>query len=355
MLDFVKTKVSQKTGLPPGSLVYVGDKKFEKARVTKIEFNESFFNEQDLLDIQQCKTSKQEGVITWINVDGLHHEAIVQTIGHYYNIHPLALEDILNTEQRVKIEIHQEYLYIIVKNFFYDKEIKHLRDNQISIIIGEGYLLTFQENASQIFSPIVNRIRMNKGIVRKSTVDYLAYTLIDSVVDDYFFILEQLGEKIELLEEMVLREVSRDRLFDIHGVKKNLLYLRKTTWPLREVLNSLLRGDSKFIHPNTIIYIQDAYDHAIEIIETIEILRDMITVTMDIYLTGTNNRMNAVMKVLTVIGTIFIPLTFITGIYGMNFEYMPELKSIWGYPVILFVMFVIGLGMVVYFKIKNWF
>ncbi len=225
---------------------------------------------------------------------------------------------------------------------------------QVSLILGPNFVLSFQENVGDVFDQIRERIRSGKGKIRKMGADYLVYTLLDAIVDNYFIILEKIGEQIEFIEERLIINPASDTLNTIHKLKREMLFLRKSVWPLREVISGMERGESSLIKGTTKIYLRDVYDHNIQIIDTIETLRDMLSGMLDIYLTSISNRLNAVMKVLTIIATIFMPLTFLAGIYGMNFKYMPELEWKWGYPLILLIMSTIGISMLFYFKRKKW-
>ncbi len=349
-------KSGKKAGLPPGSLVYVGDKNNqEKARITLFDYNESSFKERRLENIEECKIFLQdESTVKWLNIDGLQEVDIVRKAGSFFNLHPLTQEDILNTEQRPKAEEFPEYIYIVLK-MIYSGAQDDLLYEQISIILGKDYVLTFQEAEGDIFDAVRKRIRTGGGRVRKMGADYLAYLLMDSLVDEYFIILESIGQNIEDIEGVLLTDPEIGTLHKIHKLKWNLLFMRKSLWPLREAINNLVRSEATFVRENTFLYMRDLYDHTIRVVDIIETLRDITSGMLEIYLSSVSNRMNEVMKVLTVIATIFIPLTFVAGIYGMNFDFMPELHMRWAYPVVLFLMTGVGIGMLLYFKRKKWF
>jgi len=289
-----------------------------------------------------------------MNVDGLHQVEILEKLGECYGLHPLVLEDILNTDQRPKMEDYGEYIYIVLRDLDYSDKSNEIEGEQISLIVGSNFVFSFQEREGDTFDPIRDRIRNNKGRIRKMGADYLAYALLDSIVDNYFIILEKLGEKIEGLEEKLVTTPTQETLQTIHHLKRELLFLRKGVWPLREVINSLAKGESSLVTEPTRVYLRDVYDHTIQTIDTIETYRDMVSGMLDIYLSSVSNRLNSVMKVLTIIATIFMPLTFLAGVYGMNFKFMPELEWRWGYPLVWLIMAGIGISMIIYFRRKKW-
>jgi magnesium transporter len=279
---------------------------------------------------------------------------MLEKLGDCYGFHPLVLEDILNTDQRPKMEDYGDYLYIVLRSLDYNDQRGKIESDQISIILGPNFVFSFQEKEGDTFDRIRERIRTGKSRIRKMGADYLAYTLLDSIVDNYFIILEKLGERIEILEEQLITHPTPQTLQTIHDLKREMIFLLKAVWPLREVVGSLERGDSSLIQPSTRIYLRDLYDHTIQVIDNVETFREMIAGILDIYLSSVSNRLNSVMKVLTIIATIFMPLTFLAGIYGMNFKYMPELQWRWGYPFIWCIMIGIGIFMLIYFKKKKW-
>lgn len=353
MPKLVKKK-SKKVGLPPGSIVHIGNKRMKKVKITIIDYDEEHFKKKDAESIKECLPYKDKSTITWINVDGVHETKVIEEIGKYFNLHPLILEDIVDTDQRPKIKDFVNYIFIILKMLYYDKNDNEMKVEQVSLILGKNYVISFQEREGDVFNSIRERIRNNIGRMRKAGADYLVYTLIDAIVDNYFIIIEKLGEKIENLEDKVISQPKTANLRVIHKLRRDLIFLRKSVWPLREVISILQRGESSLILESTNVYFRDVYDHTIQVIDTIETLRDIISGMLDIYLSSASNRMNEIMKMLTIIATIFIPLTFITGIYGMNFRYMPEIKWVWGYPIVLLGMLIIGIVMVIYFKRKKW-
>jgi magnesium transporter len=347
-------KRSKKAGLAPGTLVHIGEKKTEVPKINIMNYDEIHFQEKETKTVEECFIFKNYPTVTWVNIDGLHQVEILGKLGDCYGLHPLVLEDILNTDQRPKMEDYGEYVYIVVRSLEVNGPNNGIGSEQISLVLGPNFVFSFQEKEGDTFFPIRERIRNGKGRIRKMGADYLAYTLLDSTVDNYFIILEKLGDKIEFLEDKLVNQPTPETLQTIHDLKREMIFLRKAVWPLREVVGSLERGESSLIQTSTRVYLRDLYDHTIQVIDTIETFRDMVSGMLDIYLSSVSNRLNVVMKVLTVIATIFMPLTFIAGIYGMNFKYMPELEWRWGYPIIWFVLVFIGGSMLIYFKRKKW-
>jgi magnesium transporter len=347
-------KRARKAGLMPGTLVHVGERKIEKAKIHIIDYDEKKFQEKEVTKIEECFPFKKTPTVTWINIDGIHEVEIIDKIGKHFGLHPLLLEDIVNTEQRPKMEDFGDYVFVVLKMLHYNEGKEEVVIEQISLILGTNFVISFQEREGDVFNHVRERIRSGKGRIRKAGSDYLTYALIDAIVDHYFIILEKLGEKIEVLEEKLVSDPKPETLHAIHKLKREMIFLRKGVWPLREVISGLERGESGLINKSTKIYLRDVYDHTIQVIDTVETFRDMISGMFDTYLSSVSNRMNEVMKVLTIIATIFIPLTFIAGVYGMNFRYMPELELVWAYPAVWTVMIFIGILMFMYFRRKRW-
>ena len=348
-----RIKVSKKAGLPPGTLIHVGEKKLESVRIGLIDYNEEEIELRELKSIDECFPYLDRSSITWVNIDGLHDIEVINKIGSHFDLHPLVLEDILNTEQRPKLDDMDEYLFVVAKMIYYNPDNNQVKFEQISIVFGKNFVLTFQEDAGDVFDPVRERLRKGKGRIRKMGADYLMYTLLDALVDSYYNVLERIGDRVENLEDDLMESPEPETLQVIHNMKRELVFLRRSVWPIREIIGSLERGESDLISDVTKIFYRDVYDHTIQVIDTIETCRDIVSGMMDLFLSSVSNRMNEVMKMLTVIATIFIPLTFIAGIYGMNFEFMPELKLHWGYPAVWGVMVVIGILMLVWFKKKK--
>lgn len=348
-------KRSKKAGLPPGSLVHIGEKKIDVTQVSVLDYDEHDCTGGELSDLDQCIALRGKPSVTWVDIDGVHDAQALEKIGRCFGLHPLVMEDILNTDQRPKIEDYGDYLYIVLRMLSNGSESGEIASEQVSLILGENFVLSIQEGTrGDVFEPVRNRIRNGKGQIRKLGADYLAYSLIDAVVDNYFIILEKIGERVELLEETLISDPGPETLHLIHNLKREMIYLRKSVWPLREVVSGMQRRDSALIREETGYYLRDVYDHTIQVIDTVETFRDMLSGMLDIYLSSISNRTNAVMKVLTVIATIFMPLTWIAGIYGMNFKNMPELGWHYGYPAAWLLMLVVASGMVIYFKLKKW-
>ena len=347
-------KRSKKAGLPPGTLIHIGEKRAETPKITVMDYDEAHFQEKEIRTIEECLLFKDIPTVTWFNIDGLHQVEILEKLGECYGFHPLVLEDILNTDQRPKMEDYGDYLYIVLRMLNYNDKRSEIDTEQISLILGPNFIFSFQEREGDVFDPVRERIRNGKGRIRKMGADYLAYTLLDSIVDNYFIIMEKLGEKIEYLEEKLVTHPIPETLQTIHQLKREMIFFRKAVWPLREVISGLERGELAMIKEPTRVYVRDVYDHTIQVIDTIETFRDMVSGMLDIYLSSVSNRLNAVMKVLTIIATIFMPLTFLAGIYGMNFKYMPELEWRWGYPMVWLIVVGISVFMLIYFKKKRW-
>jgi magnesium transporter len=353
MTRLVKRR-STKAGLPPGTLIHIGARKTEEPKITIMDYDETHFQEREIKTIEECFLFKDQPTVTWINIDGLHQIEILEKLGECYGFHPLVLEDILNTEQRPKIDDYGEYLYVVLKMLHDKGKGGQIEAEQISLILGPNFVFSFQEGEGDVFDAIRERIRSGKGRIRKMGADYLAYALLDAVVDYYFVILEKLGERIEFLETELVTNPETKILREIQILKREMIFLRKAVWPLREVVAALERCESPLFQKATVVYLKDVYDHIIQVIDSVETFRDMLSGMLDIYLSSISNRLNSVMKVLTIIATVFMPLTFLAGVYGMNFKHMPELEWRWGYPLCWAVMAGIGVSMVVYFKKKKW-
>lgn len=348
-------KRSRKAGLPPGTLVHTGERKTQTPRITLFDYDEQNFQEKQPTRIEECFPFKETATVTWINIDGLHDVGLIERLGKQFELHPLILEDILSTEQRPKLEDYDKHLFIVVRMLTYNGQADSVEAEQVSMVVGANFLISFQEAVGDVFDVIRDRIRNAKGRIRKMGADYLAYSLIDAIVDNYFGILERLGEKIGSVEEELVTKPSQETLRRIQFLKREMIFLRKSVWPLREVINGLQRSESSLVTKPIVIYLRDVYDHTIHIMDTIESFRDMISGMLEIYVSSISNGLNSIMKVLTIIATIFIPLTFIVGVYGMNFPNMPELRWRWSYPLVWVVIIASAVGMLVYFRKKKWF
>ena len=350
----ILSKRAQKTGLAPGTPIHIGERRSESTNITVFEYDESEVHERQLSGAEECRECRDSKRVVWINIDGVHDISVVETVGEIFGIHPLVREDIVSTNQRPKVEEYDSYLYSIVKMLYKEQDTGILQAEQVSIIVTPGCVISFQEREGDVFNPVRERLRTGKGIVRRRGSDYLAYCLIDAIVDHYFQIMEDLEDRILPLEEEVVDNPRPEVLQRIHWLKNDLVFLRRSLWPLREMLARLYREQLPPIRKDTRPFIRDVHDHTIQVIEILESFQEIVSGLMDIYMSSISNRMNNIMKVLTVIATIFIPLTFIAGVYGMNFQHMPELAWRWGYPAALGVMALVFVGMLIFFKRRKW-
>ena len=344
---------STKTGLAPGALIHVGELHADRVKMTLCEYGESLFKEDGIDTLEGRMPSPDRKTVTWVHIDGLQDIRLLEQMGVVFGLHPLIIEDILNTDQRPKLEDHDDYLYIVLKRFHQDKG-SRLVPEQVSIVLGPNWLISLQEKEGNLLDPVRERLRNDRGRLRKGGADDLAHALLDGIVDGYFSILDHFGEEIETVEEGLMDRPSPKTLRAIQLLRREMILLRKAVWPLREVVGNLYRSDSPLIRKLSVLYFRDVSDHTVQVIDTIETYRDMLSGMLDIYLSTISNRMNEVMKVLTVIATIFMPLTFLAGIYGMNFKYMPELDWPWGYFALWGLMLAIAIVMLLYFRRKKW-
>jgi magnesium transporter len=347
-------KRGRKVGASPGTLVHIGEASTAETQMRLISYNETELHDHLIDTPDNCRIQKNSKLTWWFNIDGVHQTSVIQTLGSNFGLHALVMEDILNTDHRPKIENHDDYLYIVLKMLQYDEEAAETRTEQLSLILGDNYVLAFQERTGDVFDGIRKRLSSGRSIRHKGA-DYLAYALIDAIVDNYFVLLEKFGDQVELLEEELLSNPTPRTLSRIHHFKREMLLLRKAVWPLREILSSLARDESSLICAETRMYLRDVYDHTIHIIDTIETIRDLLSGMLDLYVSSVSQRMNEIMKVLTIFASVFMPLTFIAGVYGMNFHYMPELTLPWAYPATLIFMLLVAVGLVSFFKWKKWF
>ena len=351
-----KKVIKDKIGKPPGTLTYFGEKQDVVSKITYVEYNEEEFRKLEFTSIDGLKKYIAESSgskVRWIDLCGLNDVSLLGSIGELFNVHKLFLEDILNSYQRPKIEISNDGIFAVIKQVNIDESSKIILD-QLSIILTNNTILTFHDEADITFDIIYDRIETGNAVFKKSAADYLFYVLTDFMVDRYFLTLEELNEQIEELQEKLLEDPEKEDLSKIQALKKDVQKARQSLFPLREAVNSLIRRDSAVITDETIVYLRDTYDHVIQLIEMLETTREAILTLMDIYLSSISNKMNEVMKVLTIIATIFIPLTFIAGVYGMNFEVMPELHWEYGYFVVWVIMLVVGIFLGLFFKKKKW-
>lgn len=345
---------TKKTGLPPGSLIHTGDVKTQQATISMMQFTADHIRETSLSPNEIDKLQINANELTWINVHGLHNAELIQRIGTQFNVHPLTLEDVLNPEQRPKVEHFDGYLFIVMRNFYYDSTRYSISSEQVSMVLGKQVLITFQERATGCFEPIRERLRNNRGHIREQGLDYLSYALIDIIVDRYFNVLEQMSDDSEIVEAALLHKPTNAMLRRIHLLKRAAMDLRRAVWPLREMLNCTLRDDHDYFSPNTILHLRDVYDHTVHFIESLEGLRDLLGGMMDIYLSSVSNRVNMEVRALTVVTMLFMPATLITGVFGMNFDVMPLLKDVDGFWWIISAMLTVASIMGLIFWRRQW-
>lgn len=320
-----------------------------------LDFTPEHLEEWPDCTIEQAGNLVKRESVTWINVTGVRNSELINGLGQELSLHPLTCEDILRTGQRPKAEEFPGYIFLVLKMLDFNKKERGISVEHVSLVLGRGFVISFQEKEGDVFDPVRTKLRASAGVLRTRGADYLAYTLMDTVVDNYFIALEGIGEHLEIVESSIIANPMPSQVSEIHRLKKCILGLRRAVWPLREEISSLENHESELILPGTATYLRNLYDHTIQVIEIIEMQRELLSGMHDSYLTSVSNRMNDIMKVLTIIATVFIPLTFITGLYGMNFRHMPELTEQWAYPAVLFIMVVMAGGMILYFKKKKWF
>lgn len=353
MLTEIHSRV-RKAGLPPGTLLYTGEYKLGAPLTSVTIFNARDYEHITEAKVEQCCVKVPDESIIWINVIGLHDTDLINQIASHYHIHPLVIEDILNTDQRLKVEEYDNFVFLTLKHIRWNAKKEEFNTEQVSFVFGPGFLLSFQERKNSVFESIQERLQRGKNRLREHGSDYLAYSLLDAIIDEYFLVLESVGERIENIEEIIIAYPTPENSHALYHLKRQMFLFRKNVWPLRDMVNNLLRADGKLVTHFTTFYLRDVYDHTMQVIDAVETFRDMLSNILDAYLSSLTNRMNEVMKVLAIISTIFIPLTFITGLYGMNFEVMPEIHWRWGYPVALGLMFAIAFAMLIYFRRKRW-
>jgi len=348
-----RRRSSAKAGLAPGAVVFIGEQKVDQVRIDIIDYDATRLDEYRGVSVERCRELARAQGVTWINVNGLHDAKLIEELGASFGWHPLTLADLVDTAQRPKAEAFPDYFFVVLKMVEYAQT--GMKIEHVSLILGGGYVVSFLEDEGDVFDAVRERLRAAKGRIRALQADYLAYALMDAVVDQYFMAVELIGDHIEDIDDRILTEPRPEDVQEIHRLKRDMLSLRKAVWPLREEIGALEKSDSPLISEGTRLFLRDLYDHTIQVIDMVETFRDIIAGVHDTYLSTISNRMNEIMKMLTIVATVFIPLTFIAGVYGMNFEYMPELKWRLGYYVIWGVMGCIGLGMLAYFKLRRWF
>ncbi len=335
--------------------MHLGKHVSEKTAITVVNYGDDDFRIKKVSSVEECLSLIDVSMVTWIDVGDISDAKTIETIGSHFDLHPLLLEDVMNADQRPKMDDYEKHLFLVLKVLFIDPGTGRIESDQISFVLGKKYLISFEERRCDLFTSVLDRLRIGKSRLRRSGPDYLLYSLIDVIVDNYFVVLEIIGDNVEDAEAKLVSGTKAETLGAIQRMKKDLIYLRKSVWPLREVLSSLERGESELISDTLRVYFRDIYDHSVHTIDTIETLREMLSGMLDIYLSSVSNRLNQVMKVLTIISTIFIPLTFIAGVYGMNFKNIPEIGWVYGYPSVILLMILVTLAMLYYFKKKKWF
>ncbi len=351
-----RNKNVDSAGLPPGTLFCAKDKCQVDATKYRILYNLLNFQQSQIYKVDESiLEGKSDNNYIWVDILGAEDFQAIKSLGDIFQLHSVVLEDVVNTEHRPKIELYENYLFIVVNNLYFSEKKRELKTEQIDIVLGKDFVISFQETEGDTFKIIKDRLARKGGRIRDLQVDFLAYCLLDIVVDNYFKMIEVVSLRIEALEEQLLSKPQETDIKEVYNTRRDLLFIRRSVWPVREIINGLLRHESDLMGKEMQVYLRDLYDHSLQIIETIELLRDLVSNILEIHLSNANTKLNEVMKVLTIISTIFMPLTFIAGLYGMNFKYMPELASPLGYPMVLIFMAMIFVGMLAYFKQKKWF
>lgn len=341
--------------MSPGTMIFIGEQQVDKARINIIQYDTAMLKEMNDVTPEECRDCVAAQGVTWINVNGIHNISLIESLGKYFGLHPLTLEDIVNTTQRPKVEEFPNYVYSVLKMMAFDETTKRVESEHVSLILGENYVISFQEHEGDVFDYVRERIRNAKGRIRSLKADYLAYALMDAAVDHYFLAVERIGDRIEDMDDHILTHPKPENIQEVHQMKREILSFRKAVWPLREEVGALKKSETSLIRPGTKVFLRDLYDHIIQIIDMVETYRDILGGIHDTYLSSVSNRMNEIMKVLTIISTIFIPMTFIAGVYGMNFEHMPELKWPFGYSLVWGIMLAIAISLIFFFKRRKWF
>ena len=342
-------------GLPPGSVVFTGDRKVDKIAIHYLQYNEMHIVD-NVLDSHMSAVFKptQEGMVDWYDLRGIHDEQWIEALGKTFEIHPLVLEGVADVHQRPKFQEFQKGNSVTLKAIAFNKQANEITTEHITIYFRPGFVATFQESDTDLFAAVRKRVKGASGRIRKRGADYLTYALIDEIVDNYYVVLDDVEEVIEDLEDRLLGSEDIRNKGEIHDLKKQLLILRKSIAPLREAIGRFSKSESTFIEESTRVFVRDLYDHTIQVMDSVENYRDMLVGLQDLFLSEVSFKMNQVIQVLTIISAIFIPLTFLAGLYGMNFEYIPELHYRNGYFILLGVMAVIAIGLVIFFKRKKW-
>jgi len=350
----VMKRRSLKTGLPPGTLMHIGEFNQTPARITLIHYDTDRFTELPDASLADCRAAMEENAVVWINIDGVHDIRLIEEMGETMKLHPLVLEDVVNTDQRPKCEDYESHVFVIAKMLRNSNDQAGPDVEQVSLVLTSKCVVSFQEKSGDVFDSVRDRLRHARGRIRRLGADYLVYALLDSIVDNYFLVLEKEGDRIEKIEAQLTGYPAESTLREIHQIKRDFIFIRKSSWPLREAIAALERSDSPLLKDTTRLYLRDVYDHCVQIIDIVETYRDMISGMLEMYMSSIGNRMNQIMKVLTLISTIFIPLTFLVGIYGMNFKHMPELEWKYGYLLAILLMTALAGGMIQFFRRRKW-
>jgi magnesium transporter len=345
-----RRKGRQPPGLPPGTFAASAAAYIPKS-IHLFHYTADSLEETDVAFVDDIARYKDKEGITWVNVDGLGNADIIHELGALFGVHPLAIEDVLSARQRPKVDDYGSHIYLVIQMLRCEET---LETEQVSIFLGPNFVLTFEERPGDCLEPVREHLRKGAGPLRRQGADYLVHAIVDTIVDNYFPFLERLGEAVEEIENEVVASPTRRTLAHVHDVRRDLIDVRRCTWPLRDAINSLLRSDNPVVGRTTQLYLRDCYDHVVLVIDVLETYRELIGQLMEVYVSSVSNRLNEVIKVLTVVATIFIPLTFIVGLYGMNFKWMPELEWPWGYPAVLGVMILVTVGMLLFFRHKGW-
>lgn len=349
-----RRKRKRRVGVPPGTLIQVAEGSYQPAEKTLFEYDKARCSERTIAGKIDFDAIKDPSMVSWLNIDGVQDSETLEQIGDVFGIHPLVLEDIQNPDHRPKIEDYDNYLFMSFKMLTWDEKSLETSFEQVSLILGKGYVISFQERVGDVFEIIRERLRSGKGRIRKMGADYLAYSLVDAVVDNYFVVLERLEDRFEEVEDRVVYRSSSDSVGQIHDLRGQAVLFRRSIWPLRENIHEILKGEHELIDESTRMFFRDVYDHVLEVADTVEVYRETLAGLLNFHQTNLSKQLNSTMKVLTIIATIFLPPTFIVGVYGMNFHNMPELAWKWGYPAVWGLNLLIALGMIWYFKKKNW-
>lgn len=342
----------------PGTLTYVGPEVGLKTKIRRVVYNDQIFKDDAVKSLLECSVEKStEKTITWLDVDGIHETSLIAKLGKMYHLHPLLLEDVVNTEHKPKLENYDNGpMFLTMKMLHIDSESPIcISSEHVSFVLGEQYLISFQEELSaDIFTPVLDRLQASVGKTRRNGADYLLFALMDIVIDNYFIVLEKLGDNLDAMEDQVIKGDEELSLKELYSLKRELTMARRMIWPVRDMINQLIREDHPLIMKESIPYFRDLYDHVMQVLDTIDSYRELVASLADVHLSTISNRMNSVMKTLTIFSAVFMPLTFIVGVYGMNFENMPELKMHYGYYYVWGLMAVVTTGLIFYFKSKKW-